>query len=203
MRIGEPVTLTCTVHGVKTIDQNLTRQWSKGTESIVYNGHLDKPSEYREILTTHNQFGLLIKNLTESDLTSNYQCRYNFDTLSKQINAENFEYPSTIETTHLVYNTSSSGKIYIHLHFDKVFPEPNCTLNLENKYYQCRNSSIVKHSIYYEVFLKCEVNNCDTKPEIRCRLIKEYLIPWTTFQACKGVVYNISLPSRSKWCICK
>ncbi|XP_052103125.1 uncharacterized protein LOC127736607 [Mytilus californianus] len=187
MRIGEPVTLICTVHGVKTIDQNLTRQWSKGTESIVYNGHLDKPSEYKEILTAHNQFGLLIENLTESDLTSNYQCRYNFDTSSKklQINAENFEYPPTFETTNIVYNTSSSGKIYISLHFVKVFPLPNCSLALENKYYQCKNSSIVKHSVYYEVFLNCEVNNCNTKPQIRCHLIEEYPIPWTTFQVCK------------------
>ncbi|XP_052079805.1 uncharacterized protein LOC127717961 isoform X2 [Mytilus californianus] len=190
MRISEPVTLICTVHGVQTIDQNLTRQWSKGTESIVYNGHLDKPSEYKEILTTHNQFGLLVKNLTESDLTSNYQCRYNFDTVSKklQINAENFEYIPTVETTNIVYNTSSSGQTYIHLHFAKVFPLPNCNLALENEHYQCTNSSIVKHSVYYEVFLNCEVNHCNIKPQIRCHLIKEYPIPLTTFQACKAEV---------------
>lgn len=93
MRIGQPVTLICTVHDEKTIDYNRTRQWLKGTELIVYNGHLDKPSEYKEILTSHNKFKLLIKNLTESDLTSNYQCRYGFDTVTRrlQINAWIFE----------------------------------------------------------------------------------------------------------------
>ncbi|VDI50283.1 Hypothetical predicted protein, partial [Mytilus galloprovincialis] len=85
MRIGEPVTLICTVHDEKTIDYNRTRQWLKGTELIVYNGHLDKPSEYKEILTSHNQFKLLIKNLTESDLTSNYQCRYGFDIVTRRL----------------------------------------------------------------------------------------------------------------------
>ncbi|CAC5383225.1 unnamed protein product [Mytilus coruscus] len=187
MRIGEPVILTCTVHSEETIDYNRTRQWLKGTESIVYNGHLDKPSEYMEILTTHNQFKLLIRNLTESDLTSNYQCRYGFDTCTRklQINAENFEYPPTVKTTHIMYNTSSNEQTYIHLHFAKVFPFPNCTLALENNYYQFRNSSFVRHSVYYEVFLNCEVTSCNIKPEINCHLIKEYPIPWTMFQACQ------------------
>lgn len=91
--IGNNITLTCKINSVDTIDLAVTRQWSKGTELIAYNGHLDKPSKYSEILTKKNEFSLLIKNLTVSDVTSIYQCQYSFETCTKglAINTANFE----------------------------------------------------------------------------------------------------------------
>lgn len=91
--IGKNMTLTCTINSVDTIDLAVTRQWSKGTELIAYNGHLDKPLKYSEILTTKNEFRLLIKNISVSDVTSVYQCQYSFETYTKglDINTENFE----------------------------------------------------------------------------------------------------------------
>ncbi|VDI06697.1 Hypothetical predicted protein [Mytilus galloprovincialis] len=100
--------------------------------------------------------------------------------------------PPTVKTTSVIYNTSSNGRTSIHLHLAKVFPLPNCTLALENNYYQFRNTTIARHSVYYEVFLNCEVSSCNIKPEIHCHLIKEYTIPWTMFLACKE--------NQSIWC---
>lgn len=92
MHIGETVVLTCTVHNVTVIDPEQTRQWSKGSSLICYNGRPTNPWKYMESLN-RNTFKLHIYNTTEADLNSEYECLYSFDTSSKKlkITAENFE----------------------------------------------------------------------------------------------------------------
>lgn len=93
IRINQNIIITCTVHGIDIINSNLTRQWSKGPELICYNGHPIDSIKYLEILTSGNQFKLQIKNITESDVNYKYQCRYGFDSQTKNIQAskDNFE----------------------------------------------------------------------------------------------------------------
>lgn len=111
IRLGETLSLICTVAGVNAINGGLIRQWTKGPELICYNGHPINPDKYNEILKNGNQFELQIYNVSESDLRCKYQCRYSFDTHTKgiQISKHNFEckYGKLKET----YEIISWGKL--------------------------------------------------------------------------------------------
>ncbi|CAC5412725.1 unnamed protein product [Mytilus coruscus] len=132
IRIGETVVLTCTVHDAEVIDPGETRQWSKGSSLFFYNGRPTIPMKYMESLK-RNQFQLLIYNVTEADLNSEYECLYGFDTYSKTLNIteENFEYPPTANNTELEYNYARNGNLRVDLYMKKVFPLPNCTILIE------------------------------------------------------------------------
>lgn len=93
--MGEPLKLTCTVHGISNININITRQFAKGNDGdlLCYNGHITETKKYQEIVSEGNRFSLMIKNITESDVNSIYQCRYEFSTVKQmiRINKTNFE----------------------------------------------------------------------------------------------------------------
>lgn len=93
IRIGETLSLLCTVDGIYSINGGLIRQWTKGSELICFNGHPINLDKYREIQQNGNIFELKIYNVTESDLQCKYQCRYGFDTQTKklEISEKNFE----------------------------------------------------------------------------------------------------------------
>ncbi|CAG2197454.1 unnamed protein product [Mytilus edulis] len=88
--IGQDIVLTCTVHGIQTIDRTTTRQWSMGDddELICYNGRINNLRKYDEKILFGNEFCLTIFNITEADLNIAYQCRYGFDAASKLIEAD-------------------------------------------------------------------------------------------------------------------
>lgn len=92
IHIGDTINLTCTVNGVISINQGVTRQWSKGSNLVCHNGKSTNPLKYKEYISG-NQFKLEIKNITESDLNCKYQCRYNFNTYTRtlDIHTDNFE----------------------------------------------------------------------------------------------------------------
>ncbi|XP_076088701.1 uncharacterized protein LOC143059097 [Mytilus galloprovincialis] len=191
LRIGGTMTLTCTIQNVDTIDNNMPRQWSKGAELIAYNGHLDKPSKYTEILTPTNEFSLLIKNLTVSDVTAIYQCQYSFEACTKglDIDSENFEYPPSDKTTHVLYNYTTEGSTFIQLHFTKVFPLPNCTIEIQNKQFNFEVDSVNNYTIYLEVNLIYTLGSeieCDLQPTIVCKLIGHYPVHVEQFIQCKN-----------------
>lgn len=90
LRISENIYIICTVEGIANINSKLTRQWSKGPDLICYNGQSIDSSKYKEILTHGNQFKLQIKNVSESDLDCQYQCRYGFETQAKMLLSKNY-----------------------------------------------------------------------------------------------------------------
>lgn len=87
---GENIVLTCTVHGINTIDGKTTRQWSMGDDDnlLCYNGRINNLRKYKEKVLTGNAFSLTIFNATETDLNVVYQCRYGFATASKLIEVD-------------------------------------------------------------------------------------------------------------------
>lgn len=87
---GETIVLTCTVHGINTIDGKTTRQWSMGDDDnlLCYNGRINNLRKYKEKVLTGNAFSLTIFNATETDLNVVYQCRYGFATASKLIEVD-------------------------------------------------------------------------------------------------------------------
>ncbi|XP_052079780.1 uncharacterized protein LOC127717939 isoform X4 [Mytilus californianus] len=104
IRIGETLSLLCTVDGIDSINGGLIRQWTKGSELICFNGHPINPDKYREIQQNGNQFELKIYNISESDLQCKYQCRYGFDTQTKklEISEHNFENETTTDKKMLI-----------------------------------------------------------------------------------------------------
>lgn len=95
IKMGEPLKLSCTVHGISNININITRQFAKGNDGdlLSYNGHITHTRKYEEILSEGNIFSLMINNVTESDVNCIYKCRYEFSTDKQMIgiNKTNFE----------------------------------------------------------------------------------------------------------------
>ncbi|XP_052079917.1 uncharacterized protein LOC127718053 isoform X3 [Mytilus californianus] len=90
---GNYIVLTCTVHGIQTIDITTTRQWSMGDDDklLCYNGRINNLRKYKEKVLPRYEFSLTIFNVTESDLNVVYQCRYGFDAASKLIEADEYK----------------------------------------------------------------------------------------------------------------
>lgn len=91
--IGGYIILTCIVHGKKTIDNEETRQWSKGYEDelLCYNGRIHNSKKYEEKVLQGNKFSLKILNVTEEDVNVVYQCRYGFDAANKFIEKDDHD----------------------------------------------------------------------------------------------------------------
>ncbi|CAC5412731.1 unnamed protein product [Mytilus coruscus] len=186
--IHQNINITCTVHGIDIINSNLTRQWSKGPDLICYNGISVDSSKYIEFLTSGNQFKLQIKNVSESDLDSQYQCRYGFETQQKMLLSKNyFEYPPANEVRAIV-NTNESDRFFtIKLHFKKIFPLPRCTALVEGTNSSFNLTSSKSFGNYYELDLihqSADKPNCNVEVIVKCKLIKEYIIPTEDLRKC-------------------
>ncbi|XP_052079785.1 uncharacterized protein LOC127717945 [Mytilus californianus] len=195
IRIGETLSLVCTVADVDIIDQGLIRQWTKGPELICYNGHPIDPIKYSEIVTNDNQFKLQINNVTESDLQCNYQCRYSFETQTKkiEISRHNFEYPPANETKAIIKSNVSDGSMTVDLHLKKVYPMPICNVTVGDSQ---MSLDIVKHhtnGIYYEVYMIKRLANsikCNRDFEVSCQLIKNYSLAVEHINPCKPEAFT-------------
>ncbi|XP_071148494.1 uncharacterized protein [Mytilus edulis] len=191
IRIGETLSLLCTVTGVDSINGGLIRQWTKGSELICCNGHPINPEKYREVKLNGNQFELKINNVTESDLLCKYQCRYGFDTHTKklEISEHNFENPPAKATRATVYTNASDGIPTIQVHFKKVYPIPNCTITIRGTDIPFKTVKLIKRDdIYYEVYLLTalpNLTNCNDDLEVTCRFIIKYHIPVEKTVMCK------------------
>ncbi|XP_076087588.1 uncharacterized protein LOC143058010 [Mytilus galloprovincialis] len=189
IRLGETLSLICTVSGVNNIDGGLIRQWTKGPELICYNGHPINSDKYTEILKNGNQFELQINNVTESDLRCKYQCRYSFDTQTKgiEISKHNFEYLPSSDTRAIMQETSD-GSIKIHLHLKKVYPMPNCTVAKQGLHIPFNIVKHHRHGIYYEVIMAYQAEkstNCNDNLEVICQLIDKHPIPVDNEMMCQ------------------
>lgn len=95
IKMGRAMILKCTVNGISKINTDETRQFAKGNNGdlLCYNGHIKQKEKYQEILSEGNTFKLKINNVTESDVNSIYQCRYEFSTVKQMIRIDemNFE----------------------------------------------------------------------------------------------------------------
>lgn len=90
---GQAIELRCTVTGAACCN-NFTRIWSKGATQIIANGVTSMPAKYSEALdAANNQFSLIIRNLSESDLNVVYTCSYLNDSPAKSLTQDaRFEY---------------------------------------------------------------------------------------------------------------
>ncbi|CAC5420515.1 unnamed protein product [Mytilus coruscus] len=130
---GGYIILTCVVNGISTIDNEVTRQWSMGNDDqlLSYDGRINNHRKYEETILPGNEFSLKIFNVTEKDLNVTYRCRYGFDVANKfiEINEHNYIYPPKPESTTISYLLENQNDtMNISIHFEKVFPLPNCSI---------------------------------------------------------------------------
>ncbi|CAC5380198.1 unnamed protein product [Mytilus coruscus] len=205
IRINQNINITCTVHGIDIINSNLTRQWSKGPDLICYNGHPIDSSKYTEVLTSGNQFKLQIKNISESDVNYKYQCRYGFEAQAKNIESskDNFEYPPANEVRAIIHTNESVRLLTVNLHFKKIFPLPTCTAVIEGLSLPFNITSSKSFGNYYEVILRhqsIDKLHCNGEVVVKCKLIKEYIIPTKDLRKCSfeelviSKCYKLKLP---------
>ncbi|CAG2197457.1 unnamed protein product [Mytilus edulis] len=135
---GGAIILTCVVNGISTIDSDVTRQWSMGNDDqlLSYNGRINNRRKYEETVLTGNGFSLKIFNITEADVNVTYRCRYGFETTTHviKITDDNYIYPPTPESTIVTYFMEKQMEtVDISIYFEKVFPLPNCSLNVDKR----------------------------------------------------------------------
>lgn len=192
IRVGEPITLICKVNNINFIDKQYIRQWLKGTELIVLNGKIFDENKYEEIIE-RKRFLLRITKVTEADLNTKYRCNYNFleGYLSLKMSPLYFEYPPSNETKALITKTDELVRIY--LHFEKIYPYPQCAVFVHNSNFSCifKERDGKQHAEkFYEVNLFCQSNStikCNETVNIKvvCLLIIPYQIQTVTNQTCK------------------
>ncbi|XP_063411029.1 uncharacterized protein LOC134693975 [Mytilus trossulus] len=191
IRVGKPLTLICKVNNIKFIDKQNIRQWHKGTDLIVQNGKIFDKNKYKEIIKK-KRFLLRITKVTEADLNTNFKCNYNFKegNLSLKISPLNFEYPPSNDTKALITQTDESVRIY--LHFEKIYPYPQCTGFVHNSNFSCIFKKRDKQDAgkFYTVDLICHSNSlikCNETDNIKvvCLLIFQYQIQTDRNQTCK------------------
>ncbi|VDI76221.1 Hypothetical predicted protein [Mytilus galloprovincialis] len=181
--------LTCAVNGIRTVDRDVTRQWSMGNDDqlLSYNGRINSRRKYEETVLPGNEFTLKIFNVTEADLNVTYQCRYGFDSANTfiEINEYNYVNPPTPESTSIRYIFEKEmDTINISVSFKKVFPLPSCSLNIDAPNFDVTNLSEYEVAIDVNLSLRLQRRvACDRSFNISCLLgRKQYDVGYLTIK---------------------
>ncbi|XP_063418434.1 uncharacterized protein LOC134701233 [Mytilus trossulus] len=137
---GGFIILKCTINGITTLENEVTRQWSMGNDDhlLSYNGRINNHRKYEETIFPGNEFSLKIVNVTEQDVNITYRCRYGFNAANRfiAINENNFVYLPTHASTIISYVVRKQiGTVDISVYFKRVFPLPNCSLNIDDSHF--------------------------------------------------------------------
>lgn len=171
IQLGKSVTLKCVFTPVS--NKSVNNNWYKDDNLIISN----KNKYVIKLNKNKNKMRLKIKNVTEKDLKSIYDCEYNNNKQSYmvRINTETFEYNPGKFYMH------DYGKILTVLSFEKVFPIPTCNLELENKKIIKFEKDIFTQisKFYYKgkLYARFDKNEyCDMNMRIICYISKENII---------------------------
>ncbi|CAG2247709.1 unnamed protein product [Mytilus edulis] len=137
---GENVQLACTAKDTEIpLDQQPSRRWSGGPfdKVLCMNAIPADPLKYYEVIGKDRyEYILVIKNFSENDVGCEYKCIVGVDETRKtlQINEEDYEYIPSTETT-TVTSSLMYGHFSVDVHFDKVWPTPECEIIFEDVKY--------------------------------------------------------------------
>ncbi|CAC5405145.1 unnamed protein product [Mytilus coruscus] len=182
---GGAIILTCVVNGISTIDSDVTRQWSMGNDDqlLSYNGRINNRRKYEETVLPGNEFSLKIFNITEADVNVAYRCRYGFETATNviKITDDNYIYPPTPESTIVSYFMDKQTKtINISIYFEKVFPLPNCSINVDaptfDTTYICEDEIVMKVNLSLSLQKRVA---CNRLINISCHIAGNQYDIWT------------------------
>lgn len=175
---GQNAVLTCHLKDIFIKSKDCAvRQWSGGPDrrGLVYNGYSSDNTKYEEdVHMGSNEFSLIIKNLTESDVHVNYSCSCGFNTFTKNlsVNENSFQYPPTGVNIIFVLETDL---LRVTLDIKKVYPVPNCFLYFGNSLIleidpaKYKTNGVV-YSVTYNASYTLKATDCNKQPEIKCTL---------------------------------
>ncbi|CAC5357909.1 unnamed protein product [Mytilus coruscus] len=181
---GKDVILWCSMGEKK--ESNVSKQqadlrhWTGGQkyDLLCMNGQCLNPSKY-EMLTrnTSQDFGLLIHNLSESDLDCQYTCSCGFSDFTKNLSVEPKHVISlpTIETTTNTRNINN-GKMEIEIMLGKVNPVPHCSALFKGQFINETTVVVMKRYTYHndvKVIYSSPVDDvgCEGRLQILCTLV--------------------------------
>ncbi|CAC5367994.1 unnamed protein product [Mytilus coruscus] len=175
---GGYIILTCTVNGISTLDCDIIRQWSMGSDDklLSYNGRINNHIKYEETVLPGNEFSLKIFNVTEADVNVTYRCRYGFDSANTFIKLNEYNYvnpPTPVSTSIRYFLEKEMDTIIISVYFKKVFPVPNCSLNIDTPNFDITDLS--EYGVDMDVNLSLRLQRrvaCDQSFNISCLLGK-------------------------------
>ncbi|VDI47561.1 Hypothetical predicted protein [Mytilus galloprovincialis] len=127
---GEHVQLACDANDTEIpLDQHPSRSWSGGplNKVLCMNAISADLSKYYEVIG---------KDRYEADVGCEYKCIVGVDETRKtlQLNEEDYEYIPPKETT-TVTSSLMYGHFSVDVHFDKVWPTPECEIIFEDVNY--------------------------------------------------------------------
>ncbi|XP_052072862.1 uncharacterized protein LOC127710945 [Mytilus californianus] len=182
---GKDIMLWCSI-GEKN-ESNVSKQqadlrhWTGGQkyDLLCMNGQCLNPSKY-EMLTrnTSQDFGLLIHNLSESDLNCQYTCSCGFSDFTKNLSVEPkyvISLPAIEKTTKNRKNINN-GKMEIEIMLDKVNPVPHCSALFKGRFINETTVAVMKWYTYHndvKVIFNFPVDDvgCDGRLQILCTLV--------------------------------
>lgn len=153
VQIGKDLDLFCNI--TQNPCATCVSRWNKGNELLAH-GKVVNPSKH---VLSQKDGGvvLTIKNLTYSDINENYGCYFNFRKFTKNLTLpETFEHLPTKESIK-GFHSVKGRNLSFKYHFEKVHPEPNCTLHF-NKADLSKNvkSNVTSNGIWLNVTLEAE-----------------------------------------------
>ncbi|XP_063447820.1 uncharacterized protein LOC134727374 [Mytilus trossulus] len=157
------------------------RQWTGGQkyDLLCMDNECLNPSKY-EMLTRNNSqdFGLLIHNLSESDLDCQYTCSCGFSDFTKNLSVEPKHVMSlpANETTTTNGKNINNGKMEIEIMLEKVNPVPVCSALFKGLFINETTVAVMKWYTYYndvKVIYDFLVDDagCEGRLQILCTLV--------------------------------
>ncbi|XP_076106727.1 uncharacterized protein LOC143075250 [Mytilus galloprovincialis] len=157
------------------------RQWTGGQQYdlLCMDNKCLNPFKY-EMLTRNNtqDFGLLIHNLSESDLDCQYTCSCGFSDFTKNLSVEPKHVMSlpANETSTTFGKNISNDKMEIEIMLYKVNPVPHCSALFKGQFINETTVTVMKwYKYYYDVkviysFAVDDVD-CEGRLQILCNLV--------------------------------
>ncbi|VDH97890.1 Hypothetical predicted protein [Mytilus galloprovincialis] len=157
------------------------RQWTGGQQYdlLCMDNKCLNPSKY-EMLTRNNSqsFGLLIHNLSESDLDCQYTCSCGFSDFTKNLSVEPKHVMSlpANETSTTYGKNINNGKMEIEIMLEKVNPVPVCSALFKGQFINETTVTVMKWYKYYndvKVIDSFAVNgvDCEGRLQILCNFV--------------------------------
>ncbi|CAG2202157.1 unnamed protein product [Mytilus edulis] len=156
------------------------RKWTGGQtyDLLCMDDKCLSPSKY-EMLTrnTSQDFGLLIHNLSESDLDCQYTCSCGFSDFTKNLSVEPIHVMS-LPANETITNGKNinNGKMEIEIMLEKVNPFPHCSAVFKGQFIIETTVTVIKWYIYYndvKVIYTFPIDDvgCEGRLQILCTLV--------------------------------
>ncbi|XP_063448984.1 uncharacterized protein LOC134728335 isoform X2 [Mytilus trossulus] len=137
---GQNVKLACAANDTEIpLDQHPSRRWSGGplNKVLCLNAISADPLKYYEVIGKEKyEYILVINNFSVADVDCDYKCIVGVDETRKtlQLNEKDYEYIPATETI-IVTSSLMYGHFRVDVHFDKVWPTPECEIIFEDVKY--------------------------------------------------------------------